>query len=71
MVAWLSFDEEKEANRQLRRNGIQGNVVNELGCRSSRRELANVNSELKALTEINRLQSEENASSFSRTRRSY
>ena len=58
MVAWLSFDEEKDANRQLRRNDIQGNVVNELVVRRAE-ELANVNSELKALTEINRLQSEE------------
>ena len=53
------FDEEKEANRQLRRNGIQGNVVNELIVVRAERA-ANVNSELKALTEINRLQSEEN-----------
>ena len=65
------FDEEKDADRQLRRNDIQGNFVNELGCCASRRVVANVDSKLKALTKINRLQSEENASSFSRTRRSY
>ena len=53
------FDEEKDADRQLRRHDIQGNVVNELIVVRAERA-ANVNSELKALTEINRLQSEEN-----------
>ena len=53
------FDEEKDADSQLRRNGIQGNVVNELIVVRAERA-ANVNSELEALTEINRLQSEEN-----------
>ena len=53
------FDEEKDADRQLRRNDIQGNFVNELVV--VRQEVvANVDSKLKALTEINRLQSEEN-----------
>ena len=53
------FDEEKDADRQLRRNDIQGNFVNELVV--VRQEVvANVDSKLKALTEINHLQSEEN-----------
>ena len=52
------FDEEKDADRQLRRNDIQGNFVNELVV--VRQEVvANVDSKLKALTKINRLQSEE------------
>ena len=52
------FDEEKDADSQLRRNDIQGNFVNELVV--VRQEVvANVDSKLKALTEINHLQSEE------------
>ena len=53
------FDEEKDAESQLRRNDIKGNVVNELVV--VRKEVvASVGSKLTALTEINRLQSEEN-----------
>lgn len=48
------FDEEKDADRQLRRNSIQGDVVNE--CLVIRTERArNANDEIAALTETSRL----------------